>query len=189
MVVSMLDSSETDPLFIMDRRLVSFKQKIGYNEAIKKEKRDGLIDIDFTKLKAPPFATQWPDERGWSVNEIDQMGGHHYFHSGMRGIYGNAFIEAKVFENYDSAQKEFFLTAGSASISELPWVACTKKIGTLCARDKRKLWVFFVYKNVIIEVERMGNEHGHDDFAEVLSEWLFEALKAAPRRPFVSNKR
>jgi len=56
-----LSFAQYDP----SRRENEFKQKIGYDDGIKLEKYDGLIDVDFRKLKAPPFAARWPDKNGW----------------------------------------------------------------------------------------------------------------------------
>ena len=165
--------------FDSDPRMISFKRKIGYDEAIMNEKRDGLIAIDFLKLEAPSFATQWPDENGWMVNKRE----YSLFRWRTKATHAALGIVAVVHENYEDAQEWFLFKAHSSNMEELPWIACSKKIGTVCAQATGKRMVFFAYKNVMIEVVLMSREPGHEDFALVLAEWLFDALKAAPLKP------
>jgi hypothetical protein len=162
-------------------RLERFKQKIDYDTAIKNEQRDGLVDIDFMKLKVPMFATEWPDEGGWTV----QKNAYSYFNWRMKTSYAAADITATVHENYGGAKQWFISKAEATNMMELPWVACAKKIGTVCAQSKDRRLIFFAYKNVMIEITRLSYEPepGHEDFAEIMAEWLFDALKAAPLRP------
>ena len=166
-----------------DSRLIPFKREIGYDEAIKNEQHDGLIVIDFTELKAPSFATEWPNEDGWRFHRSVQRGGYLYHSWRMKGILGDAAIVARIFGDYESAQQDFLDEANSTSMMFLPWIACSKKIGTVCTQSDDKQRVFFAYKNIMLDVARLSHEPGHEDFALVLAEWLFDALKAAPLKP------
>jgi hypothetical protein len=176
-----------------DYRLNQFKQKIGYDEAVKNEERNGLIEIDFRKLKAPPFATQWPAKNpdypgssGWSFTEREfsengYMKKYFEFSWAMEGREGSAYIVAWVFSNYEHAQRQFIGAAKNTTMAMLPWVACEKGIGTICARSTKRPYLFFTYKNVFIKIS------GENELiTETMAEWLFEALKAAPLRPFSS---
>jgi hypothetical protein len=164
-----------------DFKLSMFKRDINYDEAIKNEKRDGLIDIDFRKLEAPPFATQWPNDAGWTFHKKEYF----HFRWGVKSTHVDARIVAEVYENYEDARRWFFSRAESTTMGGflLPWIVCSKKIGTVCAQSKNKGLTFFVYKNVIIDVSCYRCDPGHEGFTETMAEWLFDALKAAPLRP------
>ena len=169
-----------------DRRLNQFNQKIGYDEAIRTEKHDGLIDIDFRKLKSPKFALTWPDldSESWNFEKDDYMGEHDYYNWRVIGTGSGAAVTARVCVSYEVSQVWFLEMVTNTSMGELPWIACSKKIGTACAESDDKKVLFFVYKNVAIEISRGNALPGHEDFGEILAEWLFDALKAAPLKPF-----
>ena len=169
---------------IFDSRLNQFKQKIGYDEAIKNEKRDGLIDIDFRKLKGPEFATKWPADKGWNFRKDNYRGEHYYYSWGVDGIGSDAVVTARICVNYEVARDWFIVMAENTTMKEIPWAACSKNVGTVCAGSRNRKRLFFVYKNVAVEINRDDALPGHEDFGEILAEWLFDALKAAPLKPF-----
>ena len=149
----------------------------------------GLVDIDFRKQKTPEFATTWPDpdSKSWNFRKDDYMGEHDYYRWGVNGTGSGAVVTAKVCVSYAVAQDMFLGKADNTTMMELPWIACGKKIGTACAESSTKSTVFFVYKNVAIEIRRAAALPGHEDFGEILAEWLFDALKAAPLKPLPSE--
>jgi hypothetical protein len=165
-------------------QLNSFKEMIGYDEAIRNEKRDGLLVIDFRELKAPPFATQWPGDDGWSFRPRNRST---YFSWAAKSVHAAVSIMAFVHDNYEDPQQWILSRAQSSNMSVWPWTTCSKKIGTVCAKSEDTAIVFFAYKNVRIDIKSFQNDPGHEDFPEVVAEWLFEALKAAPLRPFPSS--
>ncbi|MDR0780523.1 MAG: hypothetical protein LBF16_07490 [Pseudomonadales bacterium] len=172
--------------FDPNARLDQFKQKISYDEAIRGEDRDGLVEIDFRKLETPEFIKEWPDSNDWSFSRDDYLGEHYYYRWGIKGTGSSAVITAKVCDDYECAQRWFFAKAKSSSMWELPWVACSNKVGTACAETQNKELRFFVYKNIAIDIETRHNDafSDQDDFGEKVAEWLFAALKAAPLKPF-----
>ena len=167
---------------VSDWRLNPFKQKIDYDDAMRNEQRDGLVDIDFRKLKAPEFAKTWPDidSKSWNFRKSDYRGEHYYYRWGVDGMESGAVVTARVCVSYEVAQGMFLGMAKNTSMLELPWIACSKKIGTVCAKSDDNRTLFFAYKNVAIEIRCDYALSGHEDFGEVLAEWLFNALKEAP---------
>jgi hypothetical protein len=161
------------------------KQRIGYDEAIRKESKDGLILIDFRKTSPPPSVRY----ENWSYFH-DKERGYAYFDWSTEGDGVSAVITAYVYEDYESARQKFF-DGALTSRYPLPWVACDKKIGTICAAKKIDLSginitlpprfslatrIFFTYKNVYIDI------HGK---AEYMAEWLFGILKKHPLSPML----
>jgi len=169
--------------FARDHRLIPFKEEIGYDRAIVMESRDGLIDIDFRELKVPEFIKKvYPFKFG----RDDEAGGHYWYDWGVDGSgKSGATIEVKVGFSYETARIYFMYSAQGSSMPSLPYGACKRKIGTACGETWDKEIVFFLYKNVAIEVRR-HREHlpGYEEFGEDVAEWLYDALRVAPLRPF-----
>jgi hypothetical protein len=163
-----------------EKPLKDFKKKVGYDEAILNEKQDGLIVIDFRKIKPYPLATQWPAERPGDnfafdrFNEPDRF----YFDWMMTGDDLIAIITVNIYADYEGARKKFIRTAESVTTMELPWVPCNNKVGTVCAED---LFLFFVYKNVFVKVVSGSRLPNGNPFRDELAGWLFDILKRHPR--------
>jgi hypothetical protein len=167
-----------------------FAQRIGYADAIRQERRDGLILIDFRRVQPPPFVTAWPiiadpefDNWNYFHDKEEEGGECHYFNWGVQTTLGAVDIVARVCDRYELAQKWFVSKAHSSNMYPLPWVKCDKKIGSICAELNSKKTVFFLYKNLAVSLARLDYEPGHEDVAEVVGEWLFEVLKQHPRTP------
>jgi hypothetical protein len=164
--------------------LEEFKQRIGYDDLVRKEKRNGLILIDFRKIPPPDFVKEWPVIRypnydNWNFHENEDGGYRFYWDT--RGDREILEISAEVHRDYESAREAFLLVADSSSKYPLPGNKCPKDIGTVCISRARS--AFFVYKNVFIKV--MYHDYSDSDFNVVMAEWLFEVLKNHPLTPML----
>jgi hypothetical protein len=165
--------------------LNEFKQKIGYDDLVRKEKRNGLVLIDFRKIPPPDFVKEWPvirtpDYDNWNFDENEDGG--YSFYWDTRGDRGILEIDAEIFHDYESAREAFLRTANASSMYPLPWNKCSKNIGTVCAKGGND-FVFFVYKNVFIEV--FAYDYSNSDFTVIMAEWLFDVLKKHPLTPML----
>jgi hypothetical protein len=159
-------------------------KEYGCEETLRREKRDGLIRIDFRNTP-PPDSVTYED---WSYSRDEERKRTSFFwHANGEKIFGT--IDAYVYDDYESARLSFMDGLGTSRYPP-PWVACDKKIGTICAAHKINLdmsdttplpagfsptlRIFFAYKNVYINIS--GS-------AEPMAEWLFEVLKQHPRTP------
>jgi hypothetical protein len=126
-----------------------FNQEIGYDVAIKNEKLDGLILIDFRKIVPPEFSIKWPYDR-WDFFDVqEKMRQCFYFEWGMRETQGGLCITARVCDSYKLAQKWFLSKARAYSRpNPLPWKKCSRKIGTVCAESDDREDVFFFYNEI-----------------------------------------
>ncbi|MDR2625860.1 MAG: hypothetical protein LBC37_05965, partial [Zoogloeaceae bacterium] len=162
--------------------LNEFKQKIGYDDLVRKEKRDGLILIDFRKITPPDFVKEWPvmdNPDSWNFRVYED--GRYRFSWDTRGDQGILEITAEVYHDYESARKAFLRVAKASNMYPLPWDKCSKDIGTVCAKGVSR--VFFVYKNVFIHI--LPPNYSDSNFAVVMAEWLFEVLKKHPLTPML----
>ncbi|MDR3086493.1 MAG: hypothetical protein LBU45_00830 [Azoarcus sp.] len=177
-----------DPFFI------EFKQRIGYDEAIRQEAQDGLILIDFRRIPQPPFMVDWPYIKSstgdpWSYRELRLKADLVCYHLswGAEGSAGGASIEVNVYDNYEDVRRDFFRNAASTSMLRIPFEKCPKEIGTVCVMDSiypdlkspPKTRLFFFYKNIFVLIDRASS----DAIAEKIGEWMFKVLKAFPRSP------
>jgi hypothetical protein len=161
--------------------ILEFSQRIGYADAISKEPMNGLILIDFRKVSPPSFMTAWPYVRDAAFDPWN-YGTHGYysdFRWGAKGPQGDIIIDVKVFNSYEDARREFFSAAETTRV-RVPYEKCAKSIGTVCAMSlHNNHYLFFVYRNITIRLEKASN----NTIAEKTAEWLFEVLKAFPCDP------
>jgi hypothetical protein len=127
--------------------LEEFKQRIGYDDLIRKEKRNGLILIDFRKITPPDFVREWPimvypDYDNWNFRENKDGGYRFYWRT--RGDREILRITAEVYRDYESAREAFLWVADSSSMYPLPWEKCSKDIGTVCASGGNDIVFLFI---------------------------------------------
>jgi hypothetical protein len=164
-----------------EKPLRDFKRKVGYYEAIRNEKEDGLIVVDFRKAKLPPFVTK---SYGWNFyksHDNNYKGDYYYFRWKLDNANSNdagALIEVKVFSDYEGARKKIIRTAESVNTMTLPWVPCKNEVGTVCAEDRS---LFFVYRNVFVEIVSGGSLPNGEPLRDELAAWLFDILARHPR--------
>jgi hypothetical protein len=164
-----------------DSSMLEFRQRIGYDVAVLNEPREGLILIDFRKITPPPFMTGWPYivNKAWDPWNYSNRSYYYSLSWGAEGSYGDLGIDVKIFNTYEDARREF-LSGAVTPMPMIPYGKCAKNIGTVCAMNlHKKNRLFFVYRNISVDISSATN----DTIAEKTAEWLFEVLKAFPRDP------
>jgi hypothetical protein len=157
-------------------------KRYGCEDRFKTEEMDGLIVIDFWKIELPPFITKSYEWDLYKFQGNSQKDSYFCFRWKQDSNDLRAQIEAKIFSNYARAQEEFILTETGLTIPILPWVPCKKKVGTVCADGPNEFDnLFFVYKNIFINILGGGQLPNGEYFRDELATWLFNTLKSHPR--------
>jgi hypothetical protein len=148
-------------------------KEYGCEETLRREKRDGLIRIDFRNTPPPDSVTY--EKWSYSRNEKRRRTSFYLQAKGEKVV---AVIVAYVYEDYESARLSFMDGLGTSRYPS-PWIVCDKKIGTICAMDEFDVptkGISFAYKNVYISI---GGS------AEPMAEWLSGVLKKHPLTPML----
>jgi hypothetical protein len=154
------------------------------------EKMDGLIVLDFRKVKSPPFMTKpydWNVVQPYEWNRArpreygnSYMNNRHYFNWKLDSINSkdlSAVIRVDIFSTYEDAREKFIRTERKFKTFNL-LVPCKNNVGTICAKD---MSLFFVYKNVFVEIVAFSFFPDDDPLQEELAAWLFGVLERHPR--------
>jgi hypothetical protein len=178
----MIQASHASSERFESARLSAFKRVIQFDRAVQSESKNEYIDLDLTRLEAPPQLN------GWKVvqHQLAVQRG-----DGSKSLYwqfeketGSLTIIITLYKpGSDSAAMRFLEIADSTTTLEIPYIKGPSTIGTLSATDKESREdIFWFFENACVELTRFRSDVPHIDIALWLHRQLAEHRRPMSRR-------
>lgn len=148
-------------------RLAAFKNVVGFDEALAKNKlhRDEFIDVDWTRVEVPSQLAGWKTGTR-ELQPIMEDGGRTFYWQFERGDESMTIIVRIYPPGGIAAGQGFLEIANATTTMAIPYIAGPRDLGALSAIEQgQSNSVFWFDRNVCVEVTRSHTNVSHMEVA------------------------